>query len=188
MQSLFEFLPLLAFLVAYWQTDMRTAIVVLMVAMVVLVAGTWLIRRTVNRTQLVSAALVIVLGGISVYLDNPLFFKWKPTALNWGLAVAFLVSQYVGERSLTQRIFDSVGNGDIRLSAPDWRRLNLMWVAFFGVSGAANIFVAYRFPEAVWVNFKVFGLLGLTVVFLGAVFWWLNLRGALADGSSKGSP
>jgi intracellular septation protein A len=63
-----------------------------------------------------------------------------------------------------------------------------MWVAFFGFSGAANIFVAYRFPESVWVNFKVFGLLGLTVVFLGVVFWWLNLRGALADDSSKESP
>jgi intracellular septation protein len=181
MQQLFEFLPLLAFLLAYWRTDMRTAIVVLMVSMVLLVVGTWLAKRTVSRTLLASTALVVVLGAISVYLDNPLFFKWKPTALNWGLAVAFLVSQFIGERSLTQRIFDSVGNGDIRLSVPDWRRLNLMWVAFFLFSGAANIFVAYRYPEAVWVNFKVFGLMGLTVVFLGLVFWWLNLRGALAE-------
>jgi intracellular septation protein len=186
MQQLFEFLPLLAFLLAYWRTDMRTAIVVLMVSMVLLVAGTWLAKRVVSRTLLASTALVVILGAISVYLDNPLFFKWKPTVLNWGLAVAFLVSQYIGARSLTQRIFDSVGNGDIRLSPPDWRRLNLMWVGFFLVSGGANIFVAYRYPEAVWVNFKVFGLMGLTIVFLGLVFWWLNLRGALAETSDSG--
>jgi intracellular septation protein len=162
---------------------MRTAIVVLMVSMVLLVAGTWIAKRTVSRTLLASTALVVILGAVSVYFNNPLFFKWKPTALNWGLALAFLVSQYIGQRSLTQRIFDSVGNGDIRLSAPDWRRLNLMWVGFFLFSGAANIFVAYRYPEAVWVNFKVFGLLGLTIAFLGVIFWWLNLRGALAENS-----
>lgn len=187
MQQLLELLPLLAFVGTYWATDLKTAIVVLMASMVALVAGTWLARRPVSRTLLASTVLVVVLGALSVFLDNPLFFKWKPTALNWGLAVAFLLSQYLGERSLTQRIFDSVGNGDIRLSRPDWHRLNLMWVAFFLFSGAANIFVAYRYPEAVWVNFKVFGLLGLTVVFLGVVFWWLNLRGAIADDPKQGS-
>lgn len=188
MQSLLELLPLLAFIGTYWATDLRTAIVALMVAMVALVGGLWLARRPVSRTLLASTILVVVLGLLSVVLNNPLFFKWKPTVLNWGLAAAFAISRYVGARTLVERIFDSVAGTAIRLDTAGWRRLNAMWAGFFAFSGAANIVVAYRFPESVWVNFKVFGLLGLTVVFLGLMFWWLSQRGALVDADEKPGP
>lgn len=181
MQQLLELVPLLAFVGTYWATDLKTAIVVLMASMVALVAGTWLARRPVSRTLLASTVLVVVLGALSVFLDNPLFFKWKPTLLNWALAAVFLGSAFVGERTFAERILDSVAGASIRLDRPGWLRLNAMWVGFFAISGALNIVVAYRFPESVWVNFKVFGLLGLTVVFLGLMFWWLNLRGALVE-------
>jgi intracellular septation protein len=188
MQQLLELLPLLAFVGTYWATDLKTAIVVLMASMVALVAGTWLARRPVSRTLLASTALVVVLGALSIFLDNPLFFKWKPTLLNWALAAAFLGSAFIGERTFAERILDSVAGASIRLDRPGWLRLNAMWVAFFAVSGALNIVVAYRFPESVWVNFKVFGLLGLTVVFFGLMFWWLNLRGALVEPERSDGP
>ena len=65
---------------------------------------------------------------------------------------------------------------EITLATADWRRLNIMWVLYFLVAGAANIFVAYRFSEAVWVNFKLFGLFGLTLLFLLLQAWWLSSR------------
>lgn len=176
MQAFIDFLPVVAFVVAYWLTDFHTAVLVLMVAMVLQVAITWLLTRTVSRITLGSALLVIVLGGISLLLKNDLIFKWKPTILNWALAVIFLGSQYIGARPVIQRMLESVAKEEMSLAARDWRSLNLMWVGFFLVSGAANIYVAYRFPEHVWVNFKLFGLLGLTLVFVLLQAAWLTSR------------
>lgn len=177
MQALVDLLPLVAFAAAYWLTGkMQTAILVIMVAISLQVAVVWLVKRTVSRMLLASAVLVVVLGGISVLLNNDLIFKWKPTVLNWLFAAIFLGSRYIGDRTVAQRILESVARDEFRLSPPDWQRLNLMWVAFFLVSGAANIIVAYRFPEGVWVNFKLFGLTGMTLVFALLQGLWLNSR------------
>ncbi len=178
MQAVVDFLPLLAFAVAYWLGDMHTAIATIMVAISLQVLITWLVKRTVSRMLLASAVLVVVLGGISLFLNNDLVFKWKPTVLNWVFAAVFLGSRYVGDRTIAQRILESVSKDEFKLSQTDWRRLNLMWVAFFLVSGAANIFVAYRFSEPVWVNFKLFGLTGMTLVFAVIQGLWLSKRTA----------
>lgn len=177
MQAFIDFLPVIAFAVAYWLSDFHTAVLVIMVAMVLQVAVTWLITRTVSRMTLVSTALVVVMGTTSLLLKNDLIFKWKPTILNWIFAVVFLGSQYIGKQPLVQRMLQAVAKEEISLAAADWRSLNLMWVAFFLVSGTANIYVAYNFPENVWVNFKLFGLLGLTVVFVLLQAAWLARRG-----------
>ena len=146
MQPLIDLLPIIAFAVAFWLTDFHTAIAVIMAAMALQVAGTWLVKRTVSRMLLVSAALVIGLGGISLLLKNDLIFKWKPTVVNWLLATVFLASRYIGERPMAQRFMESVTKDEFTLSPMDWQRLNLMWVLFFLFLGAANIFVAYRYP------------------------------------------
>lgn len=186
MQALVDFLPVVAFVVAYWLADFKTAVVVIMVAMVLQVAVTWLVKREVSRMTLASAGLVVVLGGVSLLLKNDLVFKWKPTVLNWAFAAVFLGSHFIGEKTVVQRLLQSVAKGEINLAPRDWRTLNLMWVAFFLVSGAANIYVAYAFPENVWVNFKLFGLLGLTVVFVLLQAAWLSRREATpADGGGQ---
>ncbi len=177
MQSLIDLLPLVAFALAYWLTrNMQTAILVIMVAISLQVAIIWLVKRTVSRMLLASAALVVVLGGISLLLNNDLIFKWKPTVLNWLFAAIFLGSRYIGDRTVAQRILESVARDEFKLAPADWQKLNLMWVAFFLVSGAANIIVAYRFPEGVWVNFKLFGLTGMTLVFALLQGLWLSSR------------
>lgn len=176
MQILIDFLPVIAFFTAYWLTDFQTAIVVIMIAISLQVGITWLVRRTVNRILLISAALVVGFGGISLLLQNDLFFKWKPTVLNWLLATAFLASQFIGDKPLVRRLLGAAASDAVSLSDRDWRSLNLMWVVFFLVSGAANIIVAYRFSEAVWVNFKLFGLLGMTVVFVLLQALWMTRR------------
>jgi intracellular septation protein len=178
MQALIDFLPVVAFVVAYWLADFQTAVLVIMVAMVLQVIVTWALTRTVNRMTLFSAALVVGLGGISLLLKNDLVFKWKPTILNWIFALIFLGSQFIGERPVVQRLMQSMTKDEVVLAARDWRTLNLMWVAFFLASGTANLYVAYNFPEHVWVNFKLFGLLGLTFVFVLLQAAWLSRRTA----------
>ncbi|MCC7330149.1 MAG: septation protein A [Gammaproteobacteria bacterium] len=174
MQALVDLLPVVLFYVAYKFSDFRTAIAVMMVAMTAQVALTWLITRTVHRMTLISAALVVGLGAISLLLHNELVFKWKPTILFWIFAIVFLGSQYLGARPLAQRFMESASQGGISVPARDWRVLNLMWVGFFTVVGALNLWVAYSFPEGVWVNFKLFGLTGLTLVFALAQAFWLS--------------
>jgi intracellular septation protein len=120
-------------------------------------------KKPITSMQWVSFALVLVFGGISVFFRNEIFIKWKPTVLNWGFAAAFLVSQFVGQKkSLTERLLSAA-----KIEAPEqvWRRLNMAWVIFFVFSGALNIFVAYQFSTDIWVNFKLFGLFGLTLLF-----------------------
>jgi intracellular septation protein len=155
---------------------MPTAIAVIMTVISLQVLVTWIVKRAVSTMLLASAALVVVLGAISLLLNNPVIFKWKPTALNWIFAAVFLGSRYIGDRPIAQRILESVAKGEFRLAQADWRTLNLMWVIFFLVSGAANIFVAYRFSEPVWVNFKLFGLTGMTLVFALIQGIWLGNR------------
>lgn len=175
MQALLDFLPVIAFVLAYYVTgEMSVAILVIMGAVTLQVTATWLIRKEVNRMLLISAALVIVLGGISLLLDNPIFFKWKPTGLYWLFAVIFLGSQFIGDTPLVKRMMQAVSQDEIELPEDIWRKLNLAWVGFFVFSGAANIYVAYTYEEAVWVNFKLFGLFGITFVFLVLQTLWLS--------------
>jgi len=176
MQALLDFLPVVAFVVAYWLTDFKTAILVIMIAMVIQVIATWLLTRTVNKLLLGSAGLVVGLGSISLLLDNDLIFKWKPTVLNWVFAAAFLGSRYIGEKTIVQRIMESVAKEDIVLKRDDWQQLNIMWIAYFIIAGIANIVVAYNFSEAFWVNFKLFGLLGLTFAFMLFQAFWLTRK------------
>lgn len=176
MQAFLDFLPVIAFFAAYWLADMKTAILVIMVVISVQVLITWVVKRTVPRMLLTSALLVVVMGGGSLLLNNELIFKWKPTVLNWLFAGVFLGSRYIGDKPVVQRLLTAVAKDEFSLSSADWQRLNLMWVAFFVVSGAANILVAYRFSEGVWVNFKLFGLLGMTLVFVLLQAVWIGRR------------
>lgn len=185
MQIFIDFLPIVAFVVAYWLTDIKTAIAVIMVTMTLQVVITYVVKRTVSRMLLASAALVVVLGGISLAIDNDLVFKWKPTVLNWAFCAVLLVSRYASSKPMMQRLLESVAKGEINLLPQDWQRLNLMWAGFFLLSGAANIYVAYNFSEGVWVNFKLFGLLGMTVAFVLLQAFWLSRHGLPAESESR---
>ena len=177
MRTFLDFLPVLAFVLAYWLTkDLYVAILVIMIAVVIQLAITWLITRTIPGMLLISAALVIGLGGISLWLNNPLIFKWKPTVLYWLLAALFLGSQFIGDNPLAQRLLQSISEEPLHLSNQDWATLSLMWFGFFFIAGTANIVVAYSFEEAVWVNFKLFGLIGLTLAFLILQAVWITQR------------
>jgi intracellular septation protein len=175
MQALFDFLPVVAFAVTYWITkDMKIAIQVIMVAIAIQVALTWIIKREVSKMLLVSAALIFVLGGISLFLDNPIFFKWKPTGLYWLFAAALFGSHFIGDQPLVKRMLLSMSAEDLSMPDKAWTKLNIAWTLFFVFAGCANIYVAYNFSEATWVNFKLFGLLALTLVFMIGQALWMH--------------
>lgn len=122
----------------------------------------WLRHKRFETMHLVSLALITLFGGATLYLHDPEFIKWKPTAINWLFGLVFLASQWIGKKTLVERMMSHA----ISVPPQVWRRLNLGWVVFFFVSGTLNVWVAYSFSQAVWVDFKLFGLLGLSLVFI----------------------
>jgi len=162
MKLLTDFLPILLFFIAYKMFDIYVATAVAIAATFLHVAITWLKTRKVAIMQLVTLAILVVFGGLTLYLHNEQFIKWKPTVINWIFGVAFLGSQFFGEKTVVERLM----SGQITLPEQIWRRLNLSWVAFFLIMGGANLYVMYNFDRDTWVNFKLFGMLGMTMVFL----------------------
>ncbi len=177
MQLLLDFLPVIAFFAAYKLADIYVATGVIIVAVVVQVAVTWIVRRQLSPMLLLSAALVLVFGGITLVVRDKHFIMWKPTVLDWLLAIAFLASGWraLGGRPLIQRLLEA-SNAQVSLTTASWRTLNLMWVAFFLLMGAANLVVFRLFDEATWVNFKLFGMLGLTFLFIVLQSLWIAAR------------
>ena len=176
-QLLIEFLPLILFLLAYFLEGIYAALIVLMVAMPIGLVIKYVQTKTWDRMYLWSTVFLLVMGAMTLYFRNPEFLYWKPTAFYWALAVAFLISNFVGEKTLAQRFFDLTGELPTdKISTKEWRNLNLSWVSFFIISGVLNIWVAYSFDEAVWVNFKVFGLMAITFLFLLAQGAWLMTK------------
>ncbi len=117
--------------------------------------------RKVDLMLWVSLALVVVLGGATVWFQSETFIKWKPTLLYWSMALAFCFSQLGFGKNLLQVLLGA----QMQLPAAVWRNLNLAWIGFFAFMGALNLVVAYNFSTAVWVDFKLFGGIGLMLLF-----------------------
>jgi intracellular septation protein len=174
MQLLFDFLPIIAFFVAYKVADIYVATLVLIVAVVLQSAIQWMRTRKLNTMHLISAGLVLVFGGLTLAIHDKSFIMWKPTIVNWLFAAGFLASQFraFGGKPLVKRLMGSADAG-IELADASWRHLNLMWVAYFILLGIANLYVFRNFDEETWVNFKLFGMLGLTLVFIIVQGMWV---------------
>lgn len=188
MKLLYDFFPVILFFVAYKVYDIYVATAVIIAASAVQIGFHWLRHRKVNRMHLTTAVLVGVFGGITLALRDPVFIKWKPTVVNWLFAAVFLGSQYIGSKPIIQRMMEGIYRDThasesgseqpptLDLNARDWRTLNVMWSAFFVVLGAVNLFVVYNYSENTWVNFKLFGMLGLTLVFAILQGLWISQR------------
>ena len=177
MQVLFEFLPLILFLGAYLYKGIYFAIATLMIAMPIGFVIKYLRTKEVDKMYMWSTIFLLVFGGAALYFRNADFIYWKPTAFYWAVAIAFLLSLWIGEKPLVRRFLELSGELPTdKIDAASWRRLNVIWVVFFAAMGIANVYVAYNFSEQFWVNFKVFGLLALTFVFMLAQGFWLMTK------------
>ena len=174
MKFLFDLFPVILFFIAFKipadpKQGILLATAVAIVASIVQVGVYWLKKRRFENMHLIMLAIILVLGGATLMLHDDRFIKWKPTAVNWLFAVTFLGSQFIGGKNLVQRMLEK------NFSAPPgvWLRLNISWILFFVVMGVANLYVAFHFATATWVNFKLFGVLGLTLVFVLAQAFYL---------------
>lgn len=164
------------------QTEVISATIIAtgiaIVASFIQVGGFWLKHRRFERMHIFSLVLITGLGGITIAFGDPAFIQWKPTVLNWVFAGAFLASQFIGKKSLVHRMMA----GQIDLPEHVWVKLNLSWVVFFIASGFANLYVAFYYAIELdektrmdfWVDFKLFGLMGMTLVFVVAQALFLS--------------
>ena len=166
MKFLFDFFPLVAFLIAFYIPEDREqgvylGVQVMIVATLIQIIAYWLFTRKFEKMHVITLILTVVLGGATLLLKDVRFFKWKPTAVNWIFALVFIGSQFIGKKPIIRRMMDHA------ISVPDeiWTKLNLAWAGFFIFAGTINLYVAYNFSTEFWVNFKVYGLLGLTFIF-----------------------
>ncbi|AGB82693.1 Probable intracellular septation protein A [Serratia rubidaea] len=161
MKQFLDFLPLIVFFAFYKLYDIYVASGALIVATALALVFTWVKYRKVEKMTLITFLMVAVFGTLTLVFHSDLFIKWKVTVIYALFAIALLVSQLVLKKPLIQRMLGK------ELTLPDriWSNLNLAWALFFLACGLANIYVAFWLPQSVWVNFKVFGLTALTLVF-----------------------
>lgn len=189
MKFLFDFFPVLLFFLAYkffgampsWVIDAANHIpfvqlsqsepkdAILFATLVIILATLlqnilhYVVYKRFERMHLISLGILLAFGSLTLILKDSTFIQWKVSVFNWLFALVFVGSQYVGNRKpLVERMMSSA----MQVPAEIWTKVNWMWAAFFVFIGVLNLIVAYNFSEAIWVDFKLFGILGLTLVFV----------------------
>ena len=175
MKQFIDFIPLILFFIVY-KLDPRTidlaghsfelggifSATAVLIASSVLVYGTLLVvQRKLEKGQWLTLVACLLFGGMTLAFHSETFLKWKAPVVNWLFAAGFAASHFIGNKVLIQRMMGHA----VSLPQPIWIRLNIAWIAFFIFSGCANLFVAFTFHD-IWVDFKVFGSLGMTLLFL----------------------
>ena len=169
MKQFFDLIPLLVFFAVYKFYDIYTATAALMVVTVLQIAITWFTLRKLEKMHLITLGMVLVFGGFTLFFHDDAFIKWKVTVINLLFSAALLVSQFVLKKPLIKQMLGK----EMQLPDAIWSRVNLAWAGFFAVAAATNTYIAFHLPQEVWVNFKVFGLLGMTLLFTVATVFYL---------------
>lgn len=176
MLQLLEMLPIVAFVFAYSMAGkavefagfqytfngIYSATAILMLATCAQVLIVWLWKRKLEKRLLWLLALVLVFGGATLLLHNPLFLYWKPTVFNWALCLLLLGSHWLGKYNLIEKML----GGQFELPAALYIRLTYIWAGYFFLVGALNLIVAFQFSEAFWVKYKLWSSIGFTVVMM----------------------
>ncbi|WP_122314603.1 septation protein A [Pseudomonas cichorii] len=177
MKQFLDFIPLLLFFAVY-KTEPRavdilghsymlggifSATAMLIISSVVVYGILYVKQRKLEKSQWLTLIACLVFGSLTLAFHSETFLKWKAPVVNWLFALAFAGSHFIGDRPLIQRVMGHALN----LPAAVWTRLNIAWILFFVFCGAANLYVAFTYQDF-WVDFKVFGSLGMTLVFLVA--------------------
>jgi intracellular septation protein len=161
MKLLTDLFPVLLFFVVYKLSDIYAATMAAMLAASLQAGWLWLRHRRLEPMQMAVVGLIVGLGALTLIFNDPAFIKWKTTLVNWGFAAALIGGELFGGKSILERMLGE------KMSLPRqvWRNMTLSWIGFFIGVGALNLFVAYRYELDVWVNFKLYGVLGLTLAF-----------------------
>ena len=170
MKLLIDFFPILLFFAAFKMYGIYVATTVAIVATVLQIAYLRFKNGKVEPMQWVSLGVIVLFGGATIVAQNETFIKWKPTVLYWLMGGALVIGQLLFRKNFIQSLMQA----QIDLPDPVWRNLNWAWASFFAAMGVLNLWVAYNFDTDTWVNFKLFGGMGLMLAFVIAQALYLS--------------
>ncbi|MGY4534739.1 intracellular septation protein [Pseudomonas sp. TE3786] len=175
MKQFLDFIPLILFFIVfklepravelfghtYMLGGIFSATAMLIASSIVVYGIFFIVQKRLEKSQWLTLIACLVFGSLTLAFHSETFLKWKAPVVSWLFALAFFGSHFIGDKPLIQRMMGHA----VSLPEPIWVKLNIAWIVFFIVSGAANLFVAFTF-QSIWVDFKVFGSLGMTLLFL----------------------
>jgi intracellular septation protein len=161
MHAILEYIPLVIFFVFYKFADIYWATGSLIVASAIQIAYFLITKKPVPKRNLIFFGLIAVFGGLTIYMHDDTFLKWKVTIIQSIFAIALIVSQKVFNKNIIKEFLGEA----LVLPEEIWNKLNLSWAIFFAICGVLNWYIAFNFSLETWVNFKVFGLTILTFIF-----------------------
>ena len=162
MKQIFEFFPLVIFFIVYYKSDkdLYLSIAAVIVATLISLAALYFKERKVSTMMLVSTIILVVFGGLSLFFKNEIFFKMKPTIINALFAIVL-----IGSTLINKPVLKMLLNSSLKLTDQGWSLMNKMWSGFFIFLAILNGIVWRTQSTDIWVNFKVFGIMGITIVF-----------------------
>ncbi|WP_286235692.1 septation protein A [Thalassotalea sediminis] len=161
MHAFLEYLPLIVFFIAWKVAGIYWATGALIVASAIHLLSFVVRKKPIPKRQWIFFALIAVFGGLTIFFQNDEFLKWKVTIIN-GL---FAIVLFVSDKFFNKNIIKQLMGESLELPNNIWQKLNLSWVGFFALCAVLNIYIAYNYSQEFWVNFKVFGLMGMTFIF-----------------------
>jgi len=162
MKQLLEFIPLVIFFIVYKMVDIYAATAALMVSMTItFIYSYYKNGKKAEKMQIITLAMILIFGSLTLILHDDAFIKWKVTLVYAVFAIGLLVTQFIFKKPAIKQMLGK----EIELPDNIWNNLNLAWAIFFAILGAVNIYVAFYMSQEIWVNFKVFGLLAVTLLF-----------------------
>jgi intracellular septation protein len=162
MKLLFEMFPIILFFTVYKFKDIYTATAVAIVASILQIVYTYIKNKKVETPMLIGLAVIIIFGGATLIVHDELFIKWKPTVLYWIFSTVMIIGRLVFKKNFIYELLHK----QMEASADIWEKMNIMWILFFAAIGGLNLYIVYNFSTDVWVNFKLFGILGCMILFI----------------------
>jgi intracellular septation protein len=163
----FEIFPIIIFFFVFKSHGIMAATAAAIITTIIQAAWSWVRNKKIEKMMMINLGIIIVLGGATLALRDETFIKWKPTVLYWAFATILLLSNIIFQKNLIKAMMGS----KMQMKDSLWNKLNLSWAGFFLFMGSLNLYVAFNFNTDMWVNFKLFGGMGLLLVFaLGQAF------------------
>ena len=175
MKFLFDFFPAAAFLIAIFIPENREegiylATKVIIVTSFLQIIVSWVITRKVEKQYVIIFLVVLVLGSMTLFLQDERFIKWKPTIVFWLFGAICIGSQFIGKDNIPQKLMGHMFDAP----ASVWLRVNLSLFVFFALLGVINLYVAYNYATETWAFFKVFGVMAINFVFILGLVLYLS--------------
>lgn len=170
MKFLFDLFPLILFFGAFKLYGIYAATLAAIIGSLLQVGIYWIQTRTFEKMHIITLVIMLVMGGLTLLLRDDRFIKWKPTILYWIFSAIILGSHLIGKSNIMEKLMGK----QISMPKAIWSKVNLSWGLFFLVVGFLNVYVAFYYGGSditeqartdFWVNFKVFGLMALTLGF-----------------------